>query len=520
MTLSHLLSAVGNTLLATTLCIAIAVPLGTAAAILLFRSDVAGRRWAALAVASQLAIPLYVFAGGWSAGVGLQGWMRVAEWLGPTGVGWMQGWLGSLLAVALLHALACIPWCCLFVAMGLFHSDRAEEEAALLEGGWRNVIRHVWLPRLRPWIVAASIWCALGLMTEMVVSNLYMFSTVAELVYLDFSRQLSSPMTYLAAGLLCFLPIWVAGMMIVGRLPSLELVLSKPQYYGAVPLSLGGKRWIVSAVLWSVLAITVGLPMLNLWVKAGWTPQPIVDGSVGYRWGLERFAQTAAESVTLFQSEYYWSTVLSLASTAVALIVGVALYRCTAVVGVHRPIDINQPAAWRQRRVAAHGLMLLLIAVPGPLVGVLVAQCLNRPTPEWLGRLYSTTLAAPVIAQQFRLLPVCWLLICAIMASIPRRSWEMASQDGLSAISTLRIVVWPLTWPKWIALVLLLMLLSIGELSCSMSVLPPGVTTTSMRLFEILHFGMRHQDSAICGILVLLGWLAAAVILWAVRKSA
>ena len=489
------------------LCIAIAVPLGTIAAILLFRSNVVGRGWAALALASQLAVPLYVFAGGWSAGVGLQGWMRIAEWLGPTGVGWMQGWFGSLLAVSIIHGLASIPWCCLMITMGLINSDRAQEEMALLEGGWPALIRFVWLPKLRVWITAACIWCAVGLLTEMVVSNLYMFGTVAELVYLDFSRQISSPLTYLAAVLLCFLPLLAAGTALVGRLPQLQWVLSRQQYFDAVALSLGKWRAAISIALWIALAIIVGLPIFNLLVKAGWTPRPDSSGRIGYGWSVGRFLQTAVESVTLFRNEYYWSLVLGASSTAIALLLGISLFVWTQLFG-------------GKRRHAVHVCMLLLIAVPGPLVSALVTHALNRPWPEWLGNLYRTTLVAPTLAQQFRLLPFCWLITCAIMASIPHRSWELAQQDGLSRPQIFRTVIWPQTWSKWIAMSMLLMLLSIGELSSSMGVLPPGVTTTSMRLFEILHFGMRHQDSAICGILILFGWLAAFVMSWAIRRAA
>lgn len=506
MTLNHLFSAVGNTLLATGLCIAIAVPLGAIAAVLLFRSNAMGRGWAVLVLASQLAIPLYVFAGGWSAGVGLQGWMRIAEWLGPTGVGWMQGWLGSLLAVGLIHALAAIPWCCLLIGMGLISSDRAEEEMALLEGGWPALVRWVWLPKLRVWIAAACLWCSVGLLTEMVVSNLYMFGTVAEMVYLDFSRQMPSPLTYFSAVLLCILPLWAGGLALVGRLPSLQSVLSRPHYFGAVTIGLGKWRGVISLALWIALGILVGLPIWNLLMKAGWTPQPTSDGRVTYGWGGGRFLQTVQESITLFRTEYYWSWVLAVCSTLAALLLGSLLFMGTQFLGQR----------WRR---SVHLVMFLLIAVPGPLVGILLAQLLNRPWPEWLGRIYSTTLAAPILAQQFRLLPFCWVLICATMASIPQRSWELAQQDSLSKLQKFRIIIWPQTWPKWMALTLLLMLLSVGELSCSMGVLPPGVTTTSMRLFEILHFGMRHQDSAICGILILFGWLAALVMAWAVKRT-
>lgn len=464
-----------------------------------------------MALASQLAVPLYVFAGGWSAGVGLQGWMQITHWLGPTGVGWMQSWLGSLLAVSLIHALAAIPWTVLILSVGLVTNDRAEEEMAMLDGGWPYLVRFLWLPRLRIWLLIACLWCCISLLTEMVVTNLYMFNTIAELVYLDFSRDTSSPMTYFAAAGLSILPIFLVGILIAQWLPKWNRVLVKPAHFISMPLPLGRWRAFVSLVVWVFVLILVGLPIINLLVKAGWQPVPLDNGLVSYGWSTGRFLQTLKEAFTLFQSEYYWSFLLAACSTSVAVAASVILYGISS-----KPSNVFEPQ--KVVRYGIHGLMLILIATPGPLAGAWVTDLLNRPSPEWLGRAYTSTLAAPILAQQFRLLPLSWLIVCGILASIPRQSRDMARSDGLSRYQITRVVIWPQTWTYWLGMILLLACISIGELSCSINVLPPGVTTTAMRLFEILHFGTRHQDSAICFLLILVGWLTAYVMRWSVEE--
>ncbi|HAC90321.1 MAG TPA: hypothetical protein DCF63_06760 [Planctomycetaceae bacterium] len=484
----------------------VALPLGTLLAVLITRSDVAFGRTLATAWASQLAVPLYVFAGGWSAGLGLQGWMRISDWLGPTGVGWMQGWLGSLLAVGLIHGLACISWVCLIVWLGMLHSDRNEEQMAWLEGGWPGVVRHVWMPRLRLWLIAAALWCLLGTLTEMSVSNLFVLGTVAELVYLDVSRAADWQLTYVAAIGLCMLPVLSLAVYLLARLPGLTTILDKPLHYSPQVFSLGRWQAAWSLMIWTVTAMLVGIPIWNLLVKAGWQPGRLADGQSSYWWSLSRLGQTAIEAVTLFQSEYYWSMMLASGSTSLTVLTSGLLYWMTGV----RPVLASGSMKWSRRLI--HFLMLAMIAIPGPLVGSLVTGLLNRPNPEWLGSLYYGSLAAPILAQQFRMLPLCWLMLCAMMASIPQRSWELAQSDALRFWPLLRTVLWPHTRSYWLTTVLLLMLYSIGELSCSIGVLPPGVTTTSIRLFEILHFGMRHQDSALCGLLILLGWGAAWIL--------
>lgn len=163
--------------------------------------------------------------------------------------------------------------------------------------------------------------------------------------------------------------------------------------------------------------------------------------------------------------------------------------------------------------MAVNAVALLLLAVPGPMVGMLIIALLNRSQPAWIGWLYDTTLAAPLLAQQFRLFPLAWLLTLGIFGSISPRIQQQASLEGLSKFQWARCVLWPQTWRLWSVALLMLFALSVGELSCTILVLPPGVTTLSMRIFEMLHFGMRHQDSGLCGLLILLGW-GVAVSAW------
>ena len=489
-----------NTLLATGLCIAIALPVGAWLAVLLTRSNVWGRRWAGLAVASQLAIPLYVFAGGWSAGLGLQGWLRLADWLGPSGVGWMQGWWGSLLAVGLIHALASLPWVCLILSLGLLRSDRNEEETALLEGGWPLVWRHVWWPRLRPWLWAACWWCAMGLLTEMVVSNLYMFSTVAELVYLDVSRDTVSPLTYWAATGACMLPLLLVGLAAYLRLPELRQVLARQQHFSAGHIDLGRWRTPLSLILWGLVIALVATPIGNLLIKAGWTPVVVGQQVVGYGWSLGRFLKTAQESLTLFHAEFYWSLLLALCSATTAMLLGITLYALTSV-------DRLAPR-WPSRRGWVHAAMLLLIATPGPLAGSMVTWLLNRPSPAWLGDLYYTTLTAPVLAQQFRLLPMSWLLICATLAGISQRSWDLTVTDGLNRGGVFRYVLWPPSRRSGPMIFVMLWLLSIGELSCSIGVLPRGHHHLDAAVRDS---ALWHATSGLgtVRLLIVLGWVAA-----------
>ncbi|MEM7474755.1 MAG: hypothetical protein AAF483_07170 [Planctomycetota bacterium] len=479
------------------LTLLLAMPVGTFLALMLFRTNIWGRKFLWIALGSQIAIPLYVFAGGWSAGFGFQGWtnilgFRLTDYVGNSEAG---SW-GALLAVTAIHSFAAIPWVAMLLSIGLLWVNRSEEEQGLIDGGLVHLFVRVILPKCRIWLAASALSCLVPVATEMVVSNLYQLPTLTEQVYLDHTLGELSPLTYVSSFFFCMLPMAIALLLVLRRAPKLSDMQHKESFFAASVYSLGSWRIAMSLIAWAIMIFLVGLPWFNLVFKSGWTP--IIDGDqTSYTWTLERFLTTVDEAITLNGSQYYWSSLLALAASLFALASSLLCF------GMFR-------GNWRWLPAA---FCLLLLSVPGPLVGSILIWVLNRSEPAFLGQLYDSTLTAPVLAQQFRLLPFAWLLTCLTFASISPRTWEQADLDELRGIQLLWQVVLPQTKYRWLAIWLLLFVLSFGELSCSILVMPPGVSTISNRLFEFLHFGMRHKDSGICLVLMLFGW-AVSYVFW------
>lgn len=476
----------------------IAMPISILLAVGIVRTNMLGARWAWLAVCSQLVVPLYALVGAWSAGFGTQGWWPLSQ------VAVAGSALAKLGAVTFVHSMAAIPSCVLILSLGLQWTRRSREEMALIEGGNANLVRRVLLPEMAGWIAAAGFWAIVPVLTEMVVTNLYQLPTLPEQVYLDISLGSASSRTYLVSVGLCMLPLLFAAWCLRKQLPALSTLAVQISQHPPRRLELRSWRWPLSAIVWTIIALLVGVPAINLMIKAGWQSQLDQSGAMRHHWSPSRFGQTLVETSTMFTSEFYWSAMLATASAIVALLSASAL-RSPWVSGRSN-----------LRRQCINMLCLLLIAMPGPLVASLMTQLfIQVPVLGWF---YDRTLLAPVMAQQTRLLPLAWLLVGGILSTIGQPAWEMAQVDQLSLWQRWHLLVWRPTWRLWLLAYLLLAAVSAGELSTHLLLLPPGVTTVAGRLFELLHFGMRYQDSGLCLALVVLGWVVGIAV-WKTRAG-
>lgn len=473
------------------------IPLATCLAWLLQRTNIYGARSAWILLSSQLILPLYATVGAWSAGFGTQGWWPLAQSLV------VRSPLTSLAAVTFVHAVTAVPGAVWILSLGLRTVKRSHEELALMDGGAGNVFYRVVLPNLLPWLAAAGFWVIVPVFTEMVVTNLYQVPTLSEQIYLDISLGSANATTYLVSLLGCVVPLCLIALVLSRILPGLVSITRDIQQHPPLQLALRGWRLTLSLALWTIIVSLVLIPISNLVLKAGWQTEIDAAEVLRHRWTWQRFGLTLWETCWLFQPEFSWTAQLALIAASCALLA----------------------AAWLRFRtttpVIASGcylLSLILISLPGPVVGALTSSLFVSTRNPALNWLYDHTLAAPILAQQSRLFPLAWLLVSGLAASISTPARELARLDQLSWWTHCWYVIWRPTWRLWVTAWLLLIAVSAGELSSHLLLLPPGVTTLAQRLFEFLHFGMRYQDSGLCLAFIALGWLTAIVV-WKTRTG-
>ena len=379
--------------------LAVALPVGVFLAVLLTRTDVPGRKIAAILLGALLFVPLYVQAGAWQAGFGASGWFTQATGLPPLVDGWR--------AAIWIHGVAAIPWVVLIVGVGLRLVEPELEEQGLLDASPAKVLWLVTLPRSRGPLVAAALWVAVAAAGEITVTNLFQVHTFADELYTAISATGDVTLWSIEVwpGVVVTAAMVAAALVLAAALSPARTVMTLRR---SLTFNLATWRWPAAILMGGLLLVLVGVPLANLIYKAGY------DWISG--WSFAKLVSQVAASPARFGREFGWSFLIgSLAAT-------------TCVV-------IAVPLAWFARRggwraVPALAVTVLGLAIPGPLIGLGLIELFNQRDSALLTWLYDRTIAAPCLAQTIRALPLAMLIIWHAMRTVPQAMLDAASLDG------------------------------------------------------------------------------------------
>jgi iron(III) transport system permease protein len=499
------------------------------AAAAIFKTDVPGRSLATLLFTGMLFVPLYVVTGAWDAGFGIQGWHTMSTNPHLAHEPWLVGWRAAIW----VHALAGVPWVVLIVGAGLRAVEAEIEEDAVTCATPLNVLWHITLRRVAPAIVVACVWVAIVAAVEISVTDFFQVRTFAEEVYtqaalgtLDFSGEQgtgseepksegstqrseesilpppSSPLHALPAaglwtGLLLAVALALFAMIAAGRLVA---------QFGDSPQRppwiwhLGRGRVLAAIGLWSIIFLVAGLPLASFVYKAGIRvtaidpPGRVPAGHVR-SWSPTKVVERVAAAPREFRGEIWLS-----ARIGVAVATGA--------------IAIALPMSWNMRHTSQGksgppwlrlAVLALCLAIPGPLLGLLLIHVLNRPPDSAfapLALLYDSNFA-PWLVQTIRALPLATLIIWPAVASIPQPVLDAAAIEGAGWWSRLWRIAVPQRWPAVAAAWLVALAIAVGELAATVLVIPPQTSTTiSVRVFQLLHYGVDDRVAAICLVMV------------------
>lgn len=520
-----------QTLALVMLTLAVALPVGVAAALAVFRTDVPGKLCWTLLILLPALVPLDLHATAWLATLGPQG---LAKSIG------LPIELKGLVGAAWVHAMASIPWVVAIVGAAVSIVEAELEEDCLLLVGPIRTLWHVTLRRSVGAVVAAASIVAVLTAGEMAVTDLLQVRTYAETIYTEFAiaARVGAATATAVPGLAVWLVlVAVAGWLVIRKVSqdSQALFVRRPVF------RLGPWRWVATTLCVFVVAGTLVVPAGSLvWrtglrypkheprnasLKPSASPgesKPVpANEPTGPHWSAAAFGENLVRSARSARDQL----MLSLKVAAGTVLVTVPLAGLLTLI----------TRQGRLGRWLVTGTACLFFALPGPVLGIGLVLALGRPTAWWgssadsVGghialwcRGVADSPGVLVWLHSLRTLPFALAVIWPVHRLVNRSLIEAAAIDGAGAWGRFWHVDLPACRVAVVAAALACAVLSIGELSGSVIVYPPGLQPLSVRIFSFAHYGLESHLAGIC--LVLLGVAAVgslAVLLslrWTVRN--
>jgi len=461
----------------------IVLPLGIPLALLLFRTDVVGRRVLVAVLALAAFIPLPLHATAWLGALGNAG---RAQAIGVRPI--LVGRTGA----AVVHALAALPWVILIVGVGSSTVEPELEESALMDYGPGRVLVRVTLRRALGAIAASALAVAVLTSGDMTVTDLLQIRTYAEEAYTQYSLGRGPG----AAALVALPPIIVLGTLILiagrvlARFDPARLVSS---FARARRWPLGRWRIAGGVLLVALIGNAMALPLYSLLWRAGRVGGRATLGQPP-TWSLAGLLGTLR-----YATDEIWEPLkASLVWTAVAATVAAAL-ACALTWAARRSI------VWRSIALVT---LALTLATPGPVAGMaLVLAYRGWPT------IYDSP-AMIVLAETLRSLPYSLLLLWPFLRAFPQDYLDTAALEGHGPWGQMVHVVLPMSRRPLLAAWAIAFAIGLGELPATNLVAPPGIQPMSVLIWGLLHTGVESHLSGVA--LIMLLAVAAAGLLAAV----
>lgn len=449
---------------------ALAMGLGLPLALLLFKTDAAGRAWLIGTLGLALFVPMPLYATGWIGGFGNAGRLQA---FGDRPI--LAGWAGA----AFVHGMASVPWVALIVGAGLRAVEPELEESAWTDRPAWWVLLHISLRRALGSIAGAALAVAVLTAGDMTVTDLLRVRTYAEDSYVQFGLGRSAAQAaWAAAPPTLMLGLLIAlGAAAIGRVEPSRIASARSRAWS---WPLGPAQWLAGAGAAGVVALLAGPPIYALVWRAG-----RLGGLGGQaRWSMGSLIRTL--------------------SAVVDEIAGpLAASSLTAASGALLAVALAWAAAWACRSLDSRrfqGLIVaataLTLALPGPVAGLALKMAYLRVPAV------HDTPAIVVLGLVMRTWPFAFLVVWPGVAGLPAAFLESASVDGYGPPGVIGRVALPLTAWSIAAAWGVAFVLGLGELPVTNLVTPPGFDAVSTLLWQRLHFGV---DSELAGIgLVLL----------------
>ncbi len=408
-------------------------------------------RWFSLVLA---ALPPYVHVLVWTQALA---WLTTTVSQQPLQPPPLQG-----LAIAVwVEIMAWLPLATALALIALVMLPRETIETARTYRRDFAVLTRIVLPLAAPMLMGAGCLIFVLALTNYEVPSLFSITTYSLEIFAEFSTSHEvARVALIAVPLLTIASIALAGMlMVIRRYSRISSQLNSG--FGAIEWEWPPALNTTLIIALFVLAAQIFAPFLILILGSG---------------SIHSVATSVAEA----RPEIIFSLIVAISAAMLAPPLAHA---------VSRRLDSAHILWW--------ALAILPIVVPAPLVGIGMLKLVNAWAPLWL--LDSLTL--PIAVAVARFTPFAILVFSAGLGS--QNSDDRDSIDAVRVFQPNPLKGWlkirlRLMAPSYFAAAGLVFALSLGELSATLLVAPPGRSSLAIRIYNYLHYGASESVHGLC----------------------
>lgn len=376
--------------------------------------------------------------------------------------------LSGLAASWWTQTMAWLPLCLSIVLIGFRSVDPDLIDAAQLVASPLQVLIRIMTPLLAPTLLAGGALVFLISLQEYSIPSLFQISTYSLEIFSDYSA-FNQPIR----ALLLAVPLAVVSVIaLLGTIPSFRHVSTVAPRQGRMQVAgFSLPLWFRMAQYGCLLILVMQmvLPLLMLVTTVG-------------RW------EKLIHSITASLPEIAFSLQTSLLSAVVSVVLSIIIIEAMNEKWQH----IIMPLA------------AVSLCVPATLTGIGMIVLFNN---SLLGSFYNSEWM-PVVTAVSRFGPLAMLISMAHHRRQDRLLVEAAQMFSVSKRKLWWSVRLPLMLPGVIVAGMTVFLLSMGELSATLLVLPPGSNTLAVKTYNFLHYGASDAVAGLCLFLVVTGWVA------------
>jgi iron(III) transport system permease protein len=360
--------------------------------------------------------------------------------------------------------LAYFPFVTLLTISGLQSVDRNAEEAALIAYGPWQTLRSITLPMIAPHILSGALLVFIFAVVDFGVPDILRVNVFPVEIFVQFSAFYDE-----RAAALLSIPLVGLTLFLIALLKW----ATKDAYIQVLGGASKGPRFVLGRLRIPALGACVVLMALSSVL-----PLAVLAKMAG---PISTYVRALKSSLVPIG----YSLILAASGAMAALVLAFFLSY------------VNERMGFRCRRIMEL-VYALPLAIPATTLGIGLIKLWNRPPMDVV---YGSSLMI-IIGYTARFVAFSIISITSGFKQIDPRLEEAAHLDIPSKWRIMGRIVVPLLRPSCVSAFFIVFVLSLGELGTTLLIVPPGIETVPIKIYNLMHYGANDMVAALSLVLV------------------